>query len=614
VTGRPRVIGAHAAIVVAALLACAAPALADGGAVTNPLGDVPAGQILVVHVPEAARVAADIDRLLEITHQDAARNPLRREIAKLLLHQELRPASALTVCVGPPVRLGGPTVRTALVARLDAARVTAGKEPDAAGIVHRDGAPAVMVLADGTVAIGDAEGLAAVARAARGVDVSVAAREAIVDADVLVRIDLRLMLAQHEAKYRAARAALVAGVARARRDDADAATIAALEERLRAADRFWARAGELAELTVGIMVNKEAVDVRACLAVAPDSPLGKAAAGHPPLAGDLNPPLPAQEFVALAYASLDPEGLAGLLQWLTDMLVDSAVAFRPDSGGMGPAEIAGLQGLFGEYAALLGGRSAIVMPIPGKGEPVLQADGIVQLADASRGADWHGRVPSTLDGLVYLTRAWLRSAPGDGPGLSLRSSLDPSSPRDEPPVDRWHLDVALAQPADGAAAPGPAAQLASAMLGPQGLTLWNTAAGEYGYWSAAPAASRIEGLMARNRATRLGRAGDDEQTAEALRHVLRRSNVVAVFSPSVATQLVSIAVLRRFASPEIGPLDVPVVKPRSLAAFSARLSAGSLSARLYVPVTELEPLFSGYRTFRLLERPFVQPAPPAPAP
>lgn len=598
------------AILIVSILVFAGQALAAGGAATNPLMDVPAGQILVVHIPDAARVMSEIDRLLQITHQAPSANLLRREIRKLALAQELHADSMVTVCIAPPVRLGGPTVRTAIVTGLDAARATGGKDADAAGIVHRKGAPPVMVLPNGALAVGDAEGLPAIARAARGVSVTNAEREALIDADVLVRLDLRLLMAQYEADYQAARATLAAAVAQAQQDDAELATIALLQERQRAAGRLWASAEELAALTAGLIVDRRAVDVRGCLALKPESPLGKALADHPPLVGELNPPLPSQEFVALAYASFDPGGAVRMLQWLTDALVDAAVAFRPDAGGIGPAEIEGLRHLFGDFAAILGGRAGLVVSVPKADQPVLQADGIVRLKDPSCGAEWRGRVPAALDGLVYVARAWLRGAAGRGAGMSLRSMLDPSSPRADLPIDRWQLAVEFEGANNGDHAPPPAAQLATSMLGPQGMTLWNTAAGAYGYWSIAPEPSRLQHLMARTRAPQLGRAGDDEHTAEALRHVLRRSNVVAVFSPSVATQLVSIAVLQRFAAPGAGPMDIPLVRARSLAAVSARLAPGSLSARLYIPVTELEPLFSGYRTLQLLERPFVQPAPP----
>jgi hypothetical protein len=610
--------GPLALVLLAAGLACAWPApqtaraepaprrapAANSGAAPSgaDLSAVPAGQILVVHVPEAGRVMAQADALLATLHADAAANPLRILVDGLRLNQDLSRDSEVTLCIGPPARLGGPPVRAVLVTRLDPVKAVGATVPDAAGIYHRAGGQAVMVLVDRTLIFGDAEALAAMAGAARGLTLSRRDQETLLDADVMVLLDPALLLRQYEPRYQAFRADLAARLAQARRDDAPKAAVAMLEARLQAAERLWTRAMAATRITAGLIVNDHAVDLRTCLTVAEGSSLGKLLSGHPALAGELNPPFGQQEFAALAYAAMDGKRLAGLLQWGTDSLVDAILARWGEVSGLGPAEIEALRGVFDDYAAVLGGQAGLIVPLAEPGQPVLEVDGCVELKSEASGAAWRGQVPATLDALTYLARVVLRCGLAGPTGVTLESTLDPAVPGDKPPMDHWRLSVALSPAETPDGQPTPQAL--------QGLDLWNMASRGQGYFSVAPSPDRAMKLMAEADATALGQAGSGERATEALRHVLRRSNAVVVFSPSVLAQLWSRAVLRSYEPPPARASDVAIVPAQALAALSFRGEADGLSARLYIPVTELEPVFSMWRAFALLSHPAVGPDQP----
>lgn len=542
-------------------------------AASGPLANVPAGQLVVIHVPDAARVVAGVDRLLATLRRDPATSPLRRvlEVAKIPLP--------------PPPGRGLPDPREWTIASVTGS-VTLTVPPSG---VRTGGVTLSGRIGD------DAEPPNAV----RGVELTDAEREALVDADILARLDVHLLLSSLEADYRAYHKGLSDRLAEARQGGQVAKSVALLEQRLRATEALWARAHEISAVSAGLILGDEALDVRLCLTVTPESRLARALAGHAPLAGELNPPLPTQEFAALSYASFDAEGLAGLLQWLTDAAVEAAVARGAGEQGLGPAEVEALGGLFKDFGALLGRRAALVVPIRDAAEPVFQVDGVVQLKDADSGAAWHGRVPATLDALAYLAEVLIRSRAGEASGLKVETSLVPALPEDTLPIDRWRMSIARAS--EPGRPPGPMMRLVESLLGPEGLTLWNTADGRFAYFSVASSPERIGPMIARNTAARLGRAGDDELTAEALRHVLRRANVVVVLSPSLLVQLASRVVLRSIDGPYRQPLDVPLVAPKSLAAASLRFDGDSLSARLYIPLQELEALLSTWRTLRLLD-------------
>lgn len=581
--------------------AAPAPRTANVG---GPLADVPAGQLLVIHIPQAARVLAEIDRLLTTVHQEPAANPLRQLVDSLALNQPLGPESAVTFCLSP-----GEThpVRATLVTGLEAEVVVRGGQRDVAGYVHRRNAPAAMVVGDGAVLVGDTAALPAVARAVRGVRLSEAEREALADADVLVRLDLALVVSQWEPAYRSAHETLAARAAAARETKAPAKDMALAEERVRAAERLWARAADVAALTGGLIVNRRGLDARACVVVTPASELAAALGDHPPLAGEFNPPLPLQEFAVLGYASFDAARLARLLQWATAAIVDYAAAFGPPESRLGPAEIRDLGTLLAGLGEVIGERLGFVVPIRPSSEPVLQLDAVVALKDASSGAMWRGLVPGKLDALAYLVGAiWTPSG-----GATIRTQLDPASPNADPPIDLWRLTAAFPPPAEGDE-PSAAQRTADALLGPAGLSLWNTAAGPWGVLSVAPGAGRVPALVERTTRPLLGQAGDDTRTIEALRHALRRSNLVMVFSPSVLSQLVSRTILTGLGAYGKTTEEIPLVPPGDLATLSVRLAADSMTARVYVPVAELESVFSMRRTLELLEG--VQAAPKLPGP
>jgi len=381
---------------------------APSSAVSGPLAAVPAGQILVLHIPEAARVLAQQDAAMKILRIDPAESPLRKFLASLKLNQDLSPDSALTLCVAPPIRLGGPLLRWTLVTRIDPARLAAGAKPDAGGVCRRDAALAALVLPAGTVALGDADVLADVARAPRGVQVSRAEEEVLRDADLALRIDLRQLLARHEPQYQALRAALAARIAEARRDDVPQAQRAMLELQLAALDRLWTRTREFTTLTAGLSANERSADVRLHLGLADDAKLGELLADHPPLAGDLNPPLPSQSFVALGHASFDGPRLALLLQWAIDAATDATLAFGGDEVDLDASTAEALGRIGADLADVLGSRAGFVVPLTGAREPVLQLDAVVELKEDSRGAAWRARAPTVLDGLVYLAQSALR--------------------------------------------------------------------------------------------------------------------------------------------------------------------------------------------------------------
>ena len=611
---------------VLAILVCAGallaadgnPAAARGPAApaqpvaAGPLAGVPRGQILVVHVAEAARTMADIDALLKTIRRPESENPLWRLLPLFVFGRDFRfgPDSSFTFCVSPPAKLGGPTLRVAVLPRIDVAKVVGDTQPDAGGVYRRPDAPPAMVFADRTVVVGDAEALPAAAWAARGIEVTTAEREVLADADVLVRVDVPLILAQLEPRYQALRAELIRRAGEARREDAPAVKPAVLDEQLRALERLWAKAHEFTALTAGLIVNDRAVDVRVCLAVADGATVSDCLAGHPALVGELNPPLPRQEFAALAYAAFDAERLAKLFQWLLDGAVDATVVFSEAGPGLSPETLAALHQLFGDFGDLLGERAALVVPLASVREPVLQADGVVQLKDAARGAAWRGRVPAVLDALVYLAGAVLRHGADGAARATLESALDPASAGDSPQLDWWHLSVRLAPPKEPQAEVPAESRLVDALFGRAGLGLWNTCGGAFGLFSIAPQPDRIQSLAAHLRAPQLGQAGDDDRTAEALLHSLRRPSAVVVFSPSVLAQLWSRALLVS----EPGAVgrtgsdgEIPIVRPRSLATLSIRPQARSLSARLYIPVSELEPAWSAFRAFQLLKNPTVGP-------
>lgn len=561
--------------------------------VGGPMADVPAGQLLVVHIPQASRVLDEIDRLLIAVHQEPSANPLRQLVDSLRLNQPLGPDSAVTFCISPGQRR---PVRATRVTGLDAQAVVRGGQPDVAGYVHRKNAPAAMVTGDGVVLVGESAALPALARAVRGVRLSEAERETLADVDVLVRIDLALAVSQYEPAYREAHQALAARLADLRQAKAPPGQIALAEERMLAAERLWASAGEVTALSGGLIVNRRGLDARACLAIAPASPLAAALGDHPPLAGELNPPLPQQEFAALGYASFDAVRLAGLLQWITAAAVDYAAAFGPPESRLGAAEIRDLHALFAGLGEVIGERAGFVVPIRPSSEPVLQVDAVVRLKDASGGAMWRGLVPGKLDALAYLVGAlWTPAG-----GATIRTQLDPASPNADSPVDLWRLTATFPPPPEGDE-PSASQRMTDALLGPAGLSLWNAAAGPWGVLSVAPDDKRVPLLGERVTQPVLGQAGDDPRTTEALRHALRRSNLVIVFSPSVLSQLVSRTLLVGLGAYGKTTEEIPLVPPGDLATLSVRLAADSLAARLYLPVSELEPVFSIRRTLDLLE-------------
>jgi len=615
------------------LQAQAPPRSRPGPAVrmTGPLADVPTGQMLVVYIPEAARVMARVDALLQVTHLEPSGNPLRRQVARLSLHQELGPDSELTFCIGPPLRLGGTAARAALVTGLDTGKVVGRIEADDHGIYVRQGALDAILLDGPAVALGEAEALQAVARARRGVALTVRQREVLADADVLVQLDLARWLKHLEPKYQAARALLSAKVAVARREAEDseepADEPAMLERQLRAAESLWARLHELRAVTLGLMVSRRAVDVRMHLAVAEGSPLAVALAGHPALVGDLNPPLPKQRIAALGYAAFEAKPLAALMQWLTDAAVEATLAAGGEEAGLAPVDAAALRGLFAGWENLLGRRVGLVMPIKEASQPVLQLDVAVELKMAESGGAWRGRLPGMLDALVYLAEISGKTFAAGGNGFRLASQFDPAMPTEGLAIDRWHLALTAPGPKGEEAEEGEGGErgeqtkptvaglLAPAVLGDSGALLWNTATEGYGYFSVAPDASRLERLAAYGRAARLGHAGDDAMTAEALRHVLRQSSAVLVFSPATVLQLISRNILQKdFKDAEVG--DIPIVPTRAMASLSLRSDARGLGVRLYMPVAEFEPLFSTWRTFRLVIDPHagsvIPPVPPIP--
>jgi len=606
------------------------PGKAAGVRVTGPLADVPAGQMLVVYIPEAARVMARVDALLQVTHLEPSRNLLRGQVARLSLHQRLGPDSELTFCIGPPPRLGGQPARAALVTGLDTGRVVGRIGADDRGIYVRQGALDVMLLDGPAVALGEAEDLQAVARARRGVALTVRQREVLADADILVQLNLAIWLKHLEPKYEAVRALLAAKVAVARREAEDseeaAGKPAMLERQLRAAESLWARLRELRAVTFGLMVSRRAVDVRMHLSVAAGSPLSVALAGHPALAGDLNPPLPKQKFAALGYAAFEAEPLAALLQWLTDAAVDATLAAGGEEAGLAPVDAAALRGLFAGWENLLGGRLGLVMPIKEASQPVLQLDGAVELKASDSAGAWRGRAPGALDGLVYLADVAGKTFTGGKAGFGLASQLEPAVPTDGLAIDRWQLTLTAPRPKGEEAEGGEGAEqtkptvaglLAPVVLGDSGAQLWNTATEGYGYFSVAPDASRLERLAAYGRAARLGHAGDEAMTSEALRHVLRQSSAVLVFSPATVVQMISRAVLQRDLNDAALGGDIPIVETKAMATLSLRSDSRGLGVRLYIPVAELEPLLSTWRTFRLVITPgagsVVPPVPPIPA-
>jgi hypothetical protein len=597
----------------------AAPPLpADKG----PLAGVPAGQILVIHIPDAARVLAEADAVLTAAQIEMSRNPLRQQLESWKLSQPLSAGSSVTICIGPPARLGGEPLRAALVTKLDLVKVLGDLAANADGVYARPEAPPVMVLKDGALAIGDAESLAALAHVARGVTISSAESEALADADVLIRFDPALALSRNEPQYEAARSLLAGAVARMRREEDETsagAKVAALERRLKAAAELWARAHELSGVTAGLVVNRRAVDARVCVSAMPGSALARGLSGHPALAGELNPPLPREKFAALGYAAFDATNLVAFLQWLTDAAVEAAVAFDGEKFGLGPAESGSFHSLFHDLPTVLGGRAAFLVPIRAASEPVVQADGLVELKGPDRGTAWQNQVPGTLGALVFLANVGekMRAGPGEKGGIlgskfSLKSSFDPGWPESALTIDHWHLAV-LGLPAakpvpapaggSGLIVPPPEGLLLRTLAGPSGVDLWNTSSGASGYFSVAPTAARVPGLISRQASPQFGQAGDDELTVEALRHVLRRANAVVMFSPSELMQLLSRSMVQGYIVAGRQSREIPIINSRALSVLSLRGESGALTARLYLPVVELAPLVSDWQTLQLLTTP-----------
>jgi hypothetical protein len=608
--------------------------------ITGPLADVPAGQILLVHVPQAAKVLDEIDRLLDQMHLDASQNPLRRQVDLWTLGQPLPPDSSVTICLGPPAQPGGPLVLGALVTRLNAAKVVGKTAVDEDGIFVRPGALPAMVFGDGTVAVGDRDAVLALFHASRGLAVSPLERDALADADVLIRFDVAEALGASSAERAAQHNALAvqAGAMRrlARSNAALAAKAAAAERRLQALDRFWAGAGQVSAIVGGLMVNRQAVDARLCLTAAQESPLAGLLDGHPMLAGELNPPLPSQNFAALGCFSFEPQRLASLLQWTADLAVDHLAATAGDNAKLGPAELVACHGLFADWGKMLGGRAALMVPMRPAGEPLIQADGLVELAGPNQAAAFRGRLPELLDALTFLTNVVKsEQAPGRPSPWRLRSSFEPAIPHADPPVDRWRLSVSgslLARgpaPAQSAVSatpageggewpeipePQPAVQLVEALIGGSGLNLWITTSGAWAGFSVAPSAARLPALLARSAAPLVGQAADEDRTLEALRHVAPRSNAVFLFSPSELIQLLARSMVINYVPltlhGEPQP-EIPIVESKALSVLSLRAESGCLSGRFYIPVTELAPVVSDLRAFDLLLNPASRPAAPA---
>jgi len=244
---------------------------------------------------------------------------------------------------------------------------------------------------------------------------------------------------------------------------------------------------------------------------------------------------------------------------------------------------------------VIGERWGFIVPVRPSSEPVLQFDALVALKEAASGAAWRALVPRKLDALTYLVGS-LWPAARD---TKLRTWLDPAPPNLEPKVDMWRLTPEFAPRAEEDV-PSSAQRMADALLGSRGLSLWNLAAGQWGIMSVSPGTSRVAALLECATRPTLGQAGDDPRTIAALRHALPRSNLVVVFSPSVVSQLVSRTILSGLGG--YGKADeVPLVPATELATLSVRLSGETVTARLFVPVAELEPVFTLRRTLEMLE-------------
>lgn len=575
--------------------------------VTGPLAGVPAGQVGVIHIPEARRTLSQIDRVLTALHQDTALNPLRQLLDELDLRQPLHPESSVTVCYGLPGEPRAPLARVVLVTRIDGELVTQHGIRDTSGFVHRKDAPAAMVLADGTVVVGDKRLLVPVARSVRGIAVSPAEREVLADADVLVRIDVPLLLTRYEAEVASLLKARADRVEQVRQFGASPEQMAIEEEQVRAITRLWDRAGEIEVVTGGLLIDRRAVDVRLSARVARESSLSGLLADHPPLAGDLNPPLPKQPFVALGYGSFDGRRLAGLMQWATDAMVDRVLSDRPPrarGGGLtlGLAEFKDLRHLFDDLGDILGGRLGAIVPVRPAAEPVFQVDAMVELAGATPAAAWRSRLPGKLDALTHLLRVSGDFRGAEKQRAGLETLLEPAPPAADSPIDHWRLMVTLARATDGDGVPTMEKRLLDTVLGSEGLNLWNTAIGRWGYLSVAPADHRVAAMVLRNVKPQLGQAGDGPLAAEALKHTLRRSNAVIIFSPSLASQLAARTLLRGLgATGATDDREVPLADPKAMAALSLRLAPTTVTARCYLPVPELEAVLSAWRTLKLLD-------------
>jgi hypothetical protein len=254
-------------------------------------------------------------------------------------------------------------------------------------------------------------------------------------------------------------------------------------------------------------------------------------------------------------------------------------------------------------------------------------------------------VPQLLDALTFLANVVAQDqSPGRPVPWRLRSTFEPAVPHVALPVDLWRLSVsgsavatnqrrsssagAGINPSPGPegppspkgegeteiSEPRPAEQLVEALFGGSGLNLWFTTSGATAGFSAAPSAERLPALLARNWAARIGQAGDDERTLEALRHVAPRSNAVFLFSPSELIQLLARSMvinyvpMMRHGEPQP---EIPIVESKALSVLSLRAESGCLSTRLYLPVTELAPVVSDLRAFELLLDPKSHPAAPA---
>lgn len=616
----------------------ASPALAGPAApsrITGPLADIPAGQFLVVHVPNAPKVLAEIDRLLDQMHLEQSQNPLRREVDLWTLGQPLPPDSSVTIClVSPPPSAppGGPLLVGALVTKLNTAKVVGKTAVDEDGVFVRPGALPAMVFGDGTVAVGDREAVLALFHASRGVSVSSLERDALADADVLVRFDVATALGSTVAARAAQRDALAGQLGALRRlarsSPALAAKADAAERRLQALDRFWAESGQVSAIVAGLMVNRQAVDARFCLAAAPASRLSELLDGHPMIAGELNPPLPAQKFAALGCLSFNPRGLAGLLQWSADLFVDHLAATSGENSKLGRAELTAFHGLFADWGNLLGERAALMIPFRPAGEPLIQADGLVELSGPDQAPVWRGRLPQLLDALTFLCNVVVsEQTPGRPAPWRLRPSFEPAAPHADPPVDLWRLSLtgsffaAAQSPAKSAVSatpsgqggdildlpePQPAEEFAVALVGGSGLNLWFTTSAATAGFTVAPTPERLPALLARNAAHQVGQAGDDDRTLEALRHVAPRSNAVFLFSPSELIQLLARSMVLNYIPQTrhgVPQPEIPIVESKALSVLSLRAESGCLSARVYLPVTELAPVVSDLRAFELLLAP-----------